>query len=142
MDNLKKIAELTKTLTRVEENLTEETGILEFILEHTTDGYWDWNIETGYEYLSPKFKQQLGYAVDEMEMKPEAWMGLCLEEDLRRAGEKIEQCISGKTDEFKDTLHFTHKQGHEVVILCRGKVVSRGEEGLATRMIGTHTIIE
>jgi len=54
MVNLKKIQELTKTLERVEGNLKEEIDILDFLLEHFTDGYWDWNVITNVEYLSPK----------------------------------------------------------------------------------------
>lgn len=141
MNNLQKLSELVSTLERVEQNLIEEKTILEFILEHTTDGYWDWNVVTGYEYLSDTFKRQLGYEPHEMENKPEAWMGLCAEEDLRKAGVSIEQCISGSTDVFNEVLNFSHKNGSDVKILCRGKVVNRSEQGLATRIIGTHTII-
>jgi PAS domain-containing protein len=83
-ENLKKLYDLTETLERVESNLVEEKSILEFMLEHTTDGYWDWDIQSGYEYMSPKFKKQLGYEPDEMENKPEAWQAICNEEDLGR----------------------------------------------------------
>ena len=58
--SIKKIKHLTESLTRVENNLKEEKEILEFILEHTTDGYWDWDLTTNYQYLSPKLKSQLG----------------------------------------------------------------------------------
>lgn len=140
-NNLSKIKELTNILEKVENNLTEEKSILEFMLEHTTDGYWDWDIVTGYEYLSPKFKNQLGYEVDEMDNKPESWQKLCNQEDLGRAFQVVESHLKGETEEFKEILRFTHKQGHEVTILCRGKVVKRGENGEPLRMIGTHTII-
>lgn len=140
-DNLKKIKELTNTLERVEDNLTEEKTILEFMLEHTTDGYWDWNIVSGYEYLSPKFKKQLGYEPDEMENRPESWQKICNQEDLVRTYATVEKHFKGEIDEFKEVLRFTHKQGHEVTILCRGKVVKRGDNGEPLRMIGTHTII-
>jgi len=39
--SIDKIKKLTETLNRVEDNLHEEKEVLEFILEHTTDGYWD-----------------------------------------------------------------------------------------------------
>ncbi len=140
-ENLKKLYELTETLTRVEENLQEENAILGFLLEHFTDGYWDWNVVTNYEYLSPKFKQQLGYNVDEMENSPNSWMTICNDEDLERASVKISSLVKGETEEFKEELRFTHKEGHEVKILCRGKVVKRHENGTALRVVGTHTII-
>jgi PAS domain S-box-containing protein len=141
-ENLKKLYDLTETLERVESNLVEEKSILEFMLEHTTDGYWDWDIQSGYEYMSPKFKKQLGYEPDEMENKPEAWQAICNEEDLGRAFQVVESHLKGESEEFKETLRFTHKEGHEVKIICRGKVVKRSENGEPLRMIGTHTIIE
>jgi len=140
-ENLKKLSELTQTLERVEENLQEENTILNFLLEHFTDGYWDWNVTTNYEYLSPKFKQQLGYGVNEMENSPNSWMKICNDEDLERASAKITSLIKGETEEFEETLRFTHKEGNEVKILCRGKVVKRHENGTALRVVGTHTII-
>lgn len=141
-ENIKKLYELTNTLENVEQNLTEERDVLEFILEHTTDGYWDWNMVNNYEYLSPKFKSQLGYGVNEMENSPESWQKICNQEDLERTIVTVENHIKGETEEFKELLRFTHKEGHEVKILCRGKVVKRDEKGNPLRMIGTHTIIE
>lgn len=141
MSNLEKIAELTDSLSRVELNLHEEKSILEFILEHTTDGYWDWDIPTGYEYLSPKFKAQLGYAPNEMENTPEAWQTICNTDDVNHAGTKIQAIFAGDKDEFDQILRFSHKDGYLIKILCRGKVVHRDKNGAPVRMIGTHTII-
>jgi PAS domain S-box-containing protein len=139
--NLKKIQELTKTLNNVESNLKDENKLLEFILENTTDGYWDWDIQSGYEYLSPKFKNQLGYKEDEMENSPESWMAICNEEDLDDAKRLIGEVLTGGDDEFEKELRFTHKEGHEVKILCKGKLIKKSEEGLPLRMVGTHRII-
>lgn len=141
MGNLDEIRKLTDTLSNVEQNLKKEKSILEFVLEHSTDGYWDWNMETNYEYLSPKFKKQLGYEVDEMEHTPEAWMSICNTIDVERAIEQVEKHIKGESDEFSKVLRFTHKQGHEVKILCRGKIIERKDDGSPLRMIGTHAIL-
>ena len=138
---LDKIKLLTDSLSRVEENLKEEMAILEFILEKSTDGYWDWNILTNYEYLSPKLKAQLGYLPNEMENSPKSWQTICNTDDLKKAGECIQKHLDGKTEEFSETLRFTHKKGHIITILCSGIVVSRDIDGKATRMVGTHKLI-
>ena len=137
--NLKKIEKLTSTLSRVEENLKEEMAILEFVLDSITDGYWDWNIETNYEYFSDKFKSQLGYK--RMKPTPESWQNICNKEDLAEAYINVEAHFRGETDEFKQILRLTHKNGHEVKIMCRGKVVSWNNDGKPTRMIGTHQLV-
>lgn len=141
MDNLKKIQDLTNTLNQVESNLQEENKLLNFILENITDGYWDWNIESGYEYLSPKFKQQLGYKDNEMENKPESWMSICNPKDLDEAKTVIGGVLGGISDEFEKELRFTHKEGYEVKVHCRGKLIKKSEEGVPLRMVGTHRII-
>ena len=141
MENIKKLEELTNTLIRVEENLKEEYKILEFLLEYSLDGYWDWKMSSDYEYLSPKFKQQLGYTDDEMENKPESWQKICNQDDLITVYNIVGKCINGEHDEFNQMLRFTHKNGNEIQILCRGIVVSRDENGIAERMVGTHRII-
>ena len=139
--SIDKIKLLTDSLTRVEENLMEEMAILEFILEKSTDGYWDWNIVTNYEYLSPKFKAQLGYAPDEMENSPRSWQSICNPDDLEKASENINLHLKGETRDFSETLRFTHKDGHIVNILCSGVVVSRDKDGNPLRMVGTHRLI-
>jgi PAS domain S-box-containing protein len=139
--SIDKIKLLTDSLTRVEENLKEEMAILEFILEKSTDGYWDWNIVTNYEYLSPKFKAQLGYTPDEMENSPRSWQSICNPDDLEKAIEHINSHLKGETSDFSETLRFTHKAGHIVTILCSGVVVSRDKDGNPLRMVGTHRLI-
>jgi PAS domain S-box-containing protein len=141
-DSLEKIRQLTQSLTKVEDNLKTEYSLLEFILEDTTDGYWDWNMLTNYEYLSPKFKAQLGYKPDEMENSPEAWQAICNKEDLERAIKTVSDHIEGKTDRFTEVLRFTHKNGHKMKVLCSGKIVERKEDGSPIRMIGTHKILD
>jgi PAS domain S-box-containing protein len=140
--NIEAIEKLTENLTRIESNLTAEKENLEMILENTTDGYWDWNVQTNYEYMSPKFKKQLGYDVHEMEHKPESWQSICNKEDLDACTIEVQKHLKGETPEFKHLLRFTHKKGHQVTILCRGKVVERSNDGTPIRMIGTHTIID
>jgi PAS domain S-box-containing protein len=142
MSYLDKIKELTETLSNVELNLKKEYAILEFVLEDTSDGYWDWNVVTNYEYLSPKFKAQLGYKVDELAHTPESWMRLCNPEDLARAKVTISKILSGEFDGFSERLRFTHKDGSEVNVLCSGKLVGVGKNGEPLRMVGTHKIIK
>lgn len=141
MENIKKIEKLTETLNRVEENLKEEYLILKFLLEHSLDGYWDWNIQTNYEYLSPKLKEQLGYKDNEMENSPESWQKICDPQDLLECYELVKNCIIGNTNSFSKVLRFTHKKGHAIKIQCRGLIVARNSFGQGERMVGTHRII-
>jgi PAS domain S-box-containing protein len=137
--SLDKIIELTYTLSRVEENLKEEMSILSYVLDSITDGYWDWNIQTDYEFFSERFKSQLGYK--RMTPSPTSWQNICHPDDLEVAKKALSEHFSGKASEFSQILRFTHKKGHEVVIKCSGKVVSYDDSGNPLRMVGTHILI-
>jgi len=104
-----------------------------------TDGMWDWDLETGEEYLSPRWKQQLGYQDHELPNHASTWQRLIVPEDLGVAtkafAEHIEQ---GKP--FHLTVRYVHKNGSTVWVICRG-VALRDETGKPYRMIGTHTDI-
>lgn len=54
----------------------------EEILEQSLAGYWDWDIPTGDEYLSPTFKKMFGYEEHEIENRAESWQKLIFQEDF------------------------------------------------------------
>jgi len=41
--------------------------VLKEILEQSLAGYWDWDIPSGNEYMSPTFKKMFGYEDHEIE---------------------------------------------------------------------------
>ena len=49
------------------------------------EGVWDWNVETGAVVYSPRWKQMLGYADDEIEPSIRAWELLLHPDDRTRA---------------------------------------------------------
>jgi len=141
-NNIDKLRELVEQLSIKDSDIIESKQLLELILETATDGYWDWNIKEGYEYLSPGFKSQLGYAEDEMENHPSAWQDLIFEEDLALTFEEVEKHFKSKGEyPFAVTARYNHKDGHVVTILCRGKVIEWDSEGNPVRMVGTHVDI-
>ena len=47
--------------------LWESEQRLRLVVEATNDGIWDWDIDSGVDYLSPRWKAILGYADDELD---------------------------------------------------------------------------
>jgi PAS domain S-box-containing protein len=141
MNNLKKIQVMTENLNRVHDNMFDEINTLEFILDSVLEGYWDWDIVTNYEYLSPSLKKQLGYEDHELENSLETWMRLINPEDLKNALEIYDDHIKSKGEtEYKVIARYAHKDGHEITVLCKGKVVTwDGDKPL--RMVGAHVDI-
>ena len=140
--NINKLRELTKSLTLRDKELLERHKVFTHILDQSTDGYWDWDLVTGNEFLSENFKMQLGFEDHEMENIPDAWMKYCDPDDLGRMQIKMQEHFDSRgTTNFMTEARFTHKNGSDVWILCRGAVIEWDEDFKPLRMVGTHTDI-
>ena len=110
-------------------------------MEATSDGIWDWNIETGEVYFSPKYTRMLGYEPGEFRERVEMWSDLIYEEDRDRVLAVNQKCIDGITASFEVEYRIYTRNGQTKWILGRGRAVSRDAQGHATRMLGTHVDI-
>ncbi|PWH84907.1 sensor histidine kinase [Brumimicrobium oceani] len=124
-------------------NSIEDLKLLsESALESSLAGFWDWNMITDEEYLSPRFKEMFGYKESEMENSPEAWKRIAYQEDLPDMFNELEKHILSKGKlPFNVTLRYHHKNGSTVWVRCNGKVVEWGENDEPLRVIGCHVDI-
>ena len=124
-------------------NSSEDLRLLsDSALESSLAGFWDWDMVTNEEYLSPRFKEMFGYSEDEMESSPEAWQKIAFKEDLPAMYESLEKHIASKGKiPFRITIRYHHKNGETVWVRCNGKVVAWGENGEPLRAIGCHVDI-
>lgn len=112
-----------------------------FALEGSGDGVWDWNIQTNQVYFSTQWKLMLGYNDTEIENKFEEWEKRVFPEDLALWQQDLNKHLNGETDVFINEHRLLCKDGTFKWILDRGKVVERGLDQKALRIIGTHTDI-
>lgn len=123
-------------------NLEDLNFLSESALESSLAGFWDWNIETNEEYLSPRFKEMFGYCDDEMENSPESWKRIAFQEDLPHMFKSFEDHVQSRGElPFKSIVRYHHKNGSVVWVRCNGKVVSWAENGAPIRAIGCHVDI-
>ncbi len=119
------------------ENLKER---LEYAVNGTGDGLWDWNLETNECYFSPRWKSMLGYEDSELPNEIETWEKRIYPPDL----EKVEQDVvlsQQRPGLFYENIHrMIHKDGHLVWMLDRGQTLFN-TEGKAVRMVGFDTDI-
>ncbi|MHC4221421.1 MAG: PAS domain-containing sensor histidine kinase, partial [Planctomycetota bacterium] len=114
---------------------------LALALSAANDGLWDWNIETGQVYFSPRYYTMLGYKPNEFPASFEAW-GDLLDPDERQTTEaKIREHIEAKSEGFEEEFRLRTKDGHWRWVLSKGKVVRRGPNDEPIRMVGTHSDI-
>jgi diguanylate cyclase (GGDEF)-like protein/PAS domain S-box-containing protein len=121
-----------------QEKIEKERKLLELILEDTLSGYWDWDLVSNTEYLSPSFKAMFGYAADEIENKPEGWQKLVFKEDLPGVLELFNEHVASKGEvPFYNEIRYHHKNGSTVWVICSGRVVE-WENDRPLRMVGCH----
>lgn len=114
-----------------------DDAILKDILETGLIGYWDWNIPSGEDYMSPSLKMMFGYEEDEIENTREAVDGLIFEEDKHIAREKFNAHVMSRGKiPFECDIRNHHKNGSVVWVLSRGKVIEWDEKGNPVRMVG------
>lgn len=106
------------------------------------DGYWDWDIERGYEYMSPGFWRAMGYDPGDKEHDPREWRRLIHPADLTLSDEQFRRhVITRGQHEYVLEARYPHADGSIVYVICRGRVVRWGSNGEPLRMLGTHTDI-
>jgi PAS domain S-box-containing protein len=123
---------------QMEEALRRSEERFELAMRGANDGVWDWNIETHEIYLSPRWKQILGFAEYEFNShKAEDALNRLHPDDRPRTMAAINTYLDKKTPAYEHHFRLQHKDGHYVWILARGTAVWN-EQGKAVRFVGTH----
>jgi PAS domain S-box-containing protein len=122
---------------RAQEALRESEERFALALKGANDGLWDWNIKTGRIYFSPRWKEMLGYATEELPDDFDTWQGLIHPEDLPEAWRRYEDYMAGRTERFEMEFRMRRRDGGYAPILSRAfKQVDRA--GAPVRLVGTH----
>lgn len=110
---------------------------MELALLGTNEGIWDWNILDNTVYFSPRWKEMLGYADDELANEMATWEDNVHPDDIAKTWEDVNKNVNGETEYYENIYRIKHKNGFWVWVLDRGKT-QYDENGKAIRMIGTH----
>lgn len=124
-------------LMKVQEELRKKEAVLDLLCTTALDGFWDWNMKTGEDFLSVRWKKSLGYDDADIENNVEAWNALLHPDDRPKAAEAVRR----HTEEgaaYNVVLRYCRKDGTWAHMLAQG-VAQKDEEGNWARMFGTHT---
>jgi len=125
---------------RYEQALEHERARLGWIIEGTRVGTWEWNVQTGETRFNARWAEMLGYTLEELEpISVETWKRLTDPGDFARAGAALERHFAGELEYYDCELRMRHKDGHDVWVHDRGRLVSRDEAGRPLIMAGTHS---
>jgi diguanylate cyclase (GGDEF)-like protein/PAS domain S-box-containing protein len=107
-------------------------------VEGANDGVYDWNVQTGEAYYSPRFKTILGFDDHELPNDPTAIERRIHPDDADRVRKHIINHLKGLTPHFEDEYRIMHRDGSYRWVLTRGVSV-REPAGRAVRMAGSMT---
>jgi len=101
------------------------------------DGLWDWDLERNELYLSPRWKEMLGFGEAELSASPHEWFERVHPDDLPRLQEALgaHEC-SGSHFECEHRMR--HRDGSYLWMLSRG-IALCDENNRATRIAGSQT---
>jgi two-component system, sensor histidine kinase and response regulator len=106
------------------------------VTEAIHEGIFDWDLVTGTYYLSPRYKEILGYRDEELPNDIEAFFGRIHPDDRARMTQTVARYHHDRTkDRFLDELRLEHRDGTYRWVVSRGRIV-RNDRGDPIRFVG------
>jgi diguanylate cyclase (GGDEF)-like protein/PAS domain S-box-containing protein len=102
------------------------------------DGLWEWDLRTSQVHFSPRWKEMLGYAEDEIGMGLAEWIDRVHPDDRERLEARLAAHHRRLISHFEHEYRIRHKDGSYRWMLCRGLAIWN-ESGCAVRMAGSQT---
>jgi diguanylate cyclase (GGDEF)-like protein/PAS domain S-box-containing protein len=91
------------------------------------DGLWDWDVETGRVYYSPRWKAMLGYDEAEIGDGLAEWLERVHGDDLARLRADIDASLRHENENLSSEFRIRHRDGQYRWVLCRGIAVKDPE---------------
>jgi PAS domain S-box-containing protein len=127
---------------RREQELQRLKERLELAVEGGNLGIWDWDMTTDEVEFNEQWARMLGYSLDEIEPRLEAWERRVHPDDLDRVEDALEEHIAGETELYDTEHRMRTADGRWQWIRAIGKIVSHDEDGDPIRAVGIHLDIE
>ncbi|OAN46249.1 diguanylate cyclase [Chloroflexus islandicus] len=134
------VAERTADLERSQEALRLSEERYALAARGANDGLWDWNIAAGTIYFSPRWKEMLGYAEDEIGHTPGEWFNRIHPDDRELFEVRLMAHFRRLLSHFQHEYRILHRDGSYRWMLCRGLAVW-DQHGQAMRIAGSQTDI-
>ncbi|MCA0185900.1 MAG: PAS domain-containing protein [Proteobacteria bacterium] len=132
------IEERTHALSQALAQQAHDRERLEYALDATNDGLWDWDLKRGVAYVNQAYGRMLGYEPDELSSNAhDQWIAL-LHPDEREAVVSQTRRLLETAGSYELEFRMRCKDGRYKWILSRGKVVSHDQQGKPLRAVGTH----
>jgi len=127
---------------RREQELQRLKERLELAVEGGNLGTWDWDVVTDEVEFNEQWARMLGYSLDEIEPRLEAWERRVHPDDLDRVDDALDEHMAGDTELYDTEHRMRTADGRWKWIRDIGKVVSHDEDGTPLRAVGIHLDVD
>lgn len=121
---------------KVESELLVSRERWQLAIDGTNDGMWDWDIQTGVVYFSPRWEEMFGFKPGEMPQQLDAMNPLVHPEDIAGMYEKVNRYLRKEIPIYTNEFRMVRNDGKVLWTLHRASAVW-DSTGLPIRMIGT-----
>ena len=112
--------------------------VLQIALENGRQGLFDWEPDCDRITFSREWYAMLGHPEGSITRHSDNVQRILHPEDVAAGRAALLPMLKGAREDFQVEHRFRHRDGHYLNILSRGRVIERGSDGRATRVIGTH----
>jgi PAS domain S-box-containing protein len=123
---------------QAETALRESQERLQLAIDGSGSGFWDWNIVTNEDYLSPEWLKMLGFEAGELPDKYSSWEKLIHPDDKPRVMETLYTHLQNSQHPYQFEYRLRTKSEDWKWIVNYGRVVKRDAAGKPVRMAGIH----
>jgi PAS domain S-box-containing protein len=131
------IAEDVSDWKRAEQELRHAQQRLQVAVRGGAVGLWDWDVVRNSVFFSPEWKEQLGYADDEISNDFREWEVRVHPEDRERVDRTVQQFLERPGSDYEAEFRLRHRDGSYRWILSRASA-EVGVTGKVERMVGCH----
>ena len=124
----------------IADRLQQSEERLRLAINGVNDGVWDWRVGSDELYLSPKWKEMLGYADHELPNSFAAFEDHMHPEDQAEFREALDAYLRGNATSFHVVFRLRHRTEGWRWILSRGEA-HRDVDGRPVRMVGANSDI-
>ena len=114
--------------------LSEER--LQFALEGSGEGVWDWNVDTGQMFCSRQWKQIIGLDAD-APISKDMWLERAHPDDLPALQARLDAFLASGEPVLALEYRLRHQEERWIWVRTPGSVVARNAAGAPQRMVGT-----
>lgn len=132
--DISEVVESTRALSESERRLT-------LTFDAINEGVWDYFIQRDRVYVASSWTRIVGYGPEDLPKNQDALWFAIHPEDVARARRAMESHLKGSTPLYQVEYRLRCKDGHEIWVESRGRVVERDAEGQPLRMVGSITDI-